>query len=132
MGQNNTPTGERRAFVFRYDEHEWMGDVKGAEPFAQRMLLQADVQTWAAVPVSTPNAIEQHTDPEITSLDDLRARVEESLIEEADLPPEVVRLPFKKLHSMMKRSGWRFVSGTFLEFEGNHNDTEIHVVLEKK
>jgi hypothetical protein len=44
-------------------------------------------------------------------------------------PPEVVELPFEKLAVLMAAGNWRFVGGDFMEFEGNHNDTEITVIL---
>jgi hypothetical protein len=44
----------------------------------------------------------------------------------------VVKIPFDKLAALLARGGWSIVGGDFMEFEGNHNDSEITVVLAPK
>jgi hypothetical protein len=70
-------------------------------------------------------------DAEVRSIDDLINRARAFFVAEQHEPEEVVQIPFDKLAALMAHGGWSFVGGDFMEFEGNHNDTEITVVLEK-
>jgi hypothetical protein len=47
------------------------------------------------------------------------------------MPASLVEIPLEKLREFMDRDGWRVVVGSFIEFEGHHNDSEIRVVLDR-
>ena len=127
----STKGDTRRVFMFSYHEHDWVGGVEGQEAAGQAILQMVTGQEWTPVDTFGPEAIEQNYDPDTKSVDDLMARVREILVDEWELPLKAVQIPFGKLKAIIARDGWVFVSGWFCEFEGNHNDSEIHVVLEK-
>lgn len=117
-----------RLFRFSYDEHQWLDDDDDPQDV---MLKAAREQPWEPKEELTQAEAELHRDEDILTLDDLEERVCATLVNEWDLPREAVQIPLRRLAELMQREGYRFVGGSFLEFEGNHNDTEIEVVLEK-
>jgi hypothetical protein len=120
----------RSVFMFSFREHEWMTDVEGEEEFdlmASQFIQQG---TWTWVEAKTQGEIDRYCDDATERYADFAGRVRESL-EEMNVPEELAKVPFDKLEELMGRDGWTFAGGTFYEFEGNHNDTEIFVVLKK-
>lgn len=129
MGKSKPPAaGARTLFLFSFHEHEWDVETEEEGESAQLMLQRAHEQNWNAV--TGPGRIEEYIDPEVTTIEDLWARVEE-VMEDYEAPEGMFEIPFNKLKAKMKAERWKFVSGEFFEFEGNHNDTEIFAVLEK-
>ena len=121
-----------RVFLFTFNEHEHFDDVEDADEAARVLLQHARRQGWEAV--SRPPALleECREQPE-----ELRASLESALLGE-DLPAEAqavlreaIRVPFDKLAAKIAAEGWTFAGGQLWEFEGNHNDTEIYVVLRR-
>ena len=117
---------ERGYFVFSFHEHEAEWTVAD-----QGMVQTAAQEEWVLEETGAPNAFEERCIEEIETVELLRTLVRATMVGEWKLPPQVVELPFQKLRVLIAREGWRFVGGDFLEFEGNHNDTEIRVVLER-
>jgi hypothetical protein len=120
----------RSVFLFSYHEHDWDTGEEEQGDFTQRFLQEAQQRSWAPVEAGTPDEIDQYLDPEVTTVEALRAWCEE-VLSDYEYPEGTLDAPFAKLNAKMKAEGWKFVSGVFYEFEGNHNDTEIFVVLEK-
>jgi hypothetical protein len=132
MGTKGKRTGGQQVkFVFNYHEH--LGpDVPpegwaGVEDFVRQLKEREWEQQGPAA-----DDLSRDCDPEVQSIDDLMDRAREYFVDGENQPEEVVQIPFKKLAALMARGGWSFVGGGFLEFEGNHNDSEITVVLKPK
>jgi hypothetical protein len=126
--------GQRVRFVFSYGEHEpWLPPDAPPEGEAvnQAFVRHLRQREWEPVGPAGDD-FSSYCHPDIRSVADLAAVVRENYMGDPDQPDEVVELPFVKLAALMDRGGWSFVGGDFLEFEGNHNDTELTVVLERK
>jgi hypothetical protein len=128
-------TGDRRGgkqvkFVFNY--HECHAPDVPPEGWAgmEEFLGQLKEREWEQQD-STEDDLSRDCSPEVRSVDDLMDRAWQFFVSENDHPEEVVQVPFDKLAALMACGGWSFVGGSFMEFEGNHNDTEITVVLER-
>jgi hypothetical protein len=122
--------GQQVRFVFNYHEcHAPDVPPEGWED--QEFLRQLQDRDWEQQG-SAKNDLSDYCDPEIESLDELMDRVRQYFVDEEDQPDEVVQIPFDKLAVLMSRGSWSFVGGGFMEFEGNHNDSEITVVLKPK
>lgn len=115
-------------FQFSYGEHDW--DVDGEEAARDALLRAAAENPWVLLEEVGRSQAKDHCDHE--SLDALLDRIRATIVEEWNMPVEAVKMPLDRMREMMRRDGWSFVGGSFLEFEGHHNDSEIHVVLEKK
>jgi hypothetical protein len=121
---------ERRVFCFSFGEHDsselWdEADDASTEQVMTQILAS---KSWAEV---KPGSMDTHTEPEERTLDAFIAATLELLVNESGMPPGVVQIPFDKLKELMADGGWTFVGGGVMPFEGNHNDTEIEVVLER-
>jgi hypothetical protein len=131
MGTKGTRTGGKQVkFTFNYHECH-APDVPpkgwaGVEAFVR----QLEARDWEQGP--DEDDLFDYCDPEVESIGDLMDRAREYFVDEEDQPDEVVQIPFDKLAALMSRGGWSFVGGLFEEFEGNHNDTEITIVLKPK
>jgi hypothetical protein len=125
---------ERMRFVFSYGEHEpWLPPdaPQESEAVDQAFVRFVGGREWERQgPVA--NDLSRYCDPAIQSIGDLMHRAREFIVDGGGYPDELVQIPFDKLAELMTRGGWSFVGGSFMEFEGNHNDTEIEVVLERK
>lgn len=125
------PTGQQRV-MFVFDYHECHADDvprggwTGEDDFLRQLKGRAWEQKDAAEEI-----LSGYGDSEIQSIDALTDRVREFFVAENGQPEEVVQIPFDKLTALMTQGSWSFVGGSFMEFEGNHNDSEITVVLEK-
>ncbi len=129
---NSQPNSQRVRFVFSYGEHEaWtssdapQADLEMDQSFV-RFVREREWERQETV----VNDLSRFCDPDIQSIDDLMDLTRE-FIGDGD-SDELVQIPFKKLAELMSRDGWSFVGGSFTEFEGHHNDTEIEVVLERE
>jgi hypothetical protein len=113
-------------FVFSFHEHEakWTGTDQG-------MMQTAAQENWVLEETGASNAFEERCIERIETVELLRTFVRAMMVGGRKLPPQVVQLPFEKLKALIAREGWRFVGGDFLDFEADHNDTEIRVVLER-
>jgi hypothetical protein len=118
--------------MFVFDYHECHADDVPPEGWAgeQDFLRQLQGRDWEQQD-ATEDDFSGYYDSEIRSIDDLMDRVRDFFVTENGEPEEVVQIPFEKLAALMARGAWSFVGGSFMEFEGNHNDSEITVVLEK-
>jgi hypothetical protein len=120
-------------FVFSYGEHEpWLAPDAPQEDEAvtRAFLRHLRKREWEQQgPVA--DDLSDYCDPDIVSLDDLINRARDFFVVENDYPEELVQIPFDKLAALMAHGGWSFAGGNLMEFEGNHNDTEITVVLER-
>jgi hypothetical protein len=124
--------GKQVRFVFGYHEHEgpsYSGPPRPREDEEREMVREVRQWEWEQ---EGPADLSRDCDQNIRSLADLMTRAREFIVEEGGYPDELVQIPFDKLAVLMDRGGWSFVGGDFMEFEGNHNDTEITVVLERK
>lgn len=115
-------------FRFSYGEHEW--DVDGEEAAREALLLAAAEHPWVLMEEVERGKAEEYCGVE--SLDDLLKLVSGTIVEEWNMPVDAVKIPLDRMSEMMRRDGWLFVGGSFMELEGHHNDSEIYVVLEKK
>ena len=135
MGSTVERTGSQRMrFVFSYGEHDpWLppGGPQEGEAVTQAFLRHLRMREWEPVG-SAGDDFSGYCDPNFRSIAVLAAFVRENYVGDPEQPDEVVELPFVKLAALMDRGGWSFVGASFMEFEGNHNDTEITVVLERK
>lgn len=135
MGKSKPPGDRSRShFMFSYREHRWFGDteIDSKESFEQAMSQQASFQTWEEVKPGPRANLNAYTCEEFASVEAFQTQAEEELPGESRLLKTIFQSPFDKLKAMMNAEGWKFVTGWTHTFEGNHNDTEIHVVLEKK
>lgn len=114
--------------MFSYREHDW--SVEDEEGLQKELLRRAKKEQW--VRLRGPEGKRAAQGCDVASLKELEERVRGTLVGEWQMPKEAVELPFMRLREMMAREGWRFRSGGFEAMEGNHNDTEICVVLEKE
>jgi hypothetical protein len=132
----------RAHFVFNFHDQFGNGTPLGEMATGEEVNDQAFVQMvamepwqkqkeWAVANSDDESAEDDEFDEEITSVDELVERLREYAGDSGPWFADVVRFPVEKLKSLMDRDGWRFVSGSLWEFEGNHNDTEIHIVLER-
>jgi hypothetical protein len=111
-----------RVVRFSYREHEWPEDIEGAE-MAEAFLLRTVAEgRWEDLTGEDPL-------DDLTSLDSLVERWTSVVVGEWEMPGDAVGVPVGKLRALMAGGGWTFESGSFTEFEGNHNDTEITVRL---
>lgn len=129
----NAKTNTLQVYKFTYNEHAWPDD--DWEELEQAMLHEANKQEWNPAP--EPEASDfirlyGNEETERDSLSELQDHVAGFVVEELELSQEVVQIPFRKLQEKMNQERWLFIGGTFYEFEGHHNDTEIYVVLKKK
>jgi hypothetical protein len=125
--------GQRVKLVFSYGEHEaWLPPdaPQEGEAVAREFVRHLREREWKQVGPAGDD-LSGDCDPDIRSLADLASVVRENYLGDPDQPDEVVELPFVKLAALIDCGGWSFVGGDFMEFEGNHNDTEITVVLER-
>jgi hypothetical protein len=120
---NGTPLGELAT-----------GEAVNDQAFVQMVAMEQwqKQKEWAVKNSDEEEAEDEEFDEEFTSVDELVERLREYADESGPWFADVVQFPVEKLKSLMARDGWRFVSGSLWEFEGNHNDTEIHVVLERR
>lgn len=114
-------------FMWSYHEHDWTVEEEAAAH--AEFLRRGQIENWFPVeeiPYKNPELL-CHVD----SLDALKDLVRQTMVDDWGMPAEGVELPFAKLKTLMAAEGWQFVGGSFQEFEGHHNDTEIQVVLSK-
>ncbi len=135
MGTKRKRTGGQQV-LFVFDYHEFHADDVPPEGWAGeqdflRQLKERDWEQRASDEDDEDDHLSRYCDSEIRSIDDLMERVRDFFVAENGHPEEVVQIPFEKLAALMARGAWSFAGGTFMEFEGNHNDSEITVVLEK-
>jgi hypothetical protein len=107
---------------FSYREHEWPEDLEGAEAAEAELLRRATEGRWEELP-------DGREPDDCPTLDALVGRWTEVVVGEWKMPPAAVDVPVAKLRTLMADGGWTFGAGSFLEFEGHHNDTEITVRL---
>lgn len=132
MSTDGEKTGSSRSvFMFSYNEHQWETDGGDWTP-EDEILRQAATRTWARLEEVAPEQAEKYCDEEIRSLDDLMSLVRGVVVEEWGMPVEAAKTPIDKMRERMAREGWDFVGGSFNELEGNHNDSEIFVVLDRR
>jgi hypothetical protein len=101
------------------------GGWGGVEGFIQ----QLNEHDWEPQP---PGDRSGYCDSEIQSIEDLANRIRAYCVGECNQPEDVVQIPIKKLLLLMTRTGYSFVGGSLIEFEGNHNDTIVYVFLQPK
>jgi hypothetical protein len=130
MGKSKPAERVRSVFLFSYGEHEWDDGEADEEEFAQRFLQEAHKQSWTPGKARDPKDLDYYMAPEVTTVEELRAHCEEVLAD-FEYPEGTLDAPFEKLAAKLKSEGWKFVSGKFQEFEANHIDTTVYVVLEK-
>jgi len=126
--ESGTPR-TRVVYVFSYREHGDQSPHVAAlesDDFWQEFIRLLREFDWEQDTESDPSWLYE---PELHSLDELQAHVREYFPRED--PDAQWRIPFEKLATLMTVGNWSFAFGTLIEFEGNHNDTEIHVVLER-
>jgi hypothetical protein len=120
--------GDRAIFMFSFHEHDGGGlRVKSTDQEAAQMIASWD---WEFQKIVKPTKRAKS----VVNDDGIEALMEQGravMVDDWGMSAVVVELPFEKLRALLARDGWRFVSGMFIEFEGNHNDTEIIAVLEK-
>ena len=117
-------------FQFSYDEHGWQ--VDGEDAARDALLKAAAEQPWVLVEGVEQAKAKGYCDEGVETLDDLLRLISATIVEDWNMPVEAVKIPLDRLDEMLRRDGWVFIGGSFMEFEGNHNDSEIHVVLRKK
>jgi hypothetical protein len=133
-GNEERMGSQRMRFVFSYGEHEpWLSRnvPQDVEDVTQAFLRHLRAREWEQVGPVVED-VSGYCHPDIRSVADLATVVRDNYMGDADQPDEVVELPFVKLAALMDRGGWSIVGGYYMDFEGNHNDTEISVVLELK
>ena len=69
-------------------------------------------------------------DPNAKNVADLMGVVRAFFQADPEIVEAAVQIPFEKLTALMTQGNWSFVGGSFMEFEGHHNDTEITVFPE--
>lgn len=125
--ENGSPLS---VFQFSYDEHGW--DVDSEDSAREAVLKAAAEQPWVLVEGVDQAKAKGYCDDGIETLDDLLRLIRATIVEDWNMPVEAVKIPLDRLSERMRQDGWVFVGGSFTEFEGHHNDSEIHVVLQKK
>jgi hypothetical protein len=132
MGTTEAKSKEHALFVFSFQEHkneEVWNALQGGD---EEELLQVFAGLeWELVRTGVPGAFATRCSADIENVAALKECLREMTVDTWDVSEAVVEVPFDKLSALMKKDGWRFVGGSFLEFDGNHNDTEIRVVLER-
>ncbi|MER7006243.1 hypothetical protein ABT297_24800 [Dactylosporangium sp. NPDC000555] len=113
---------EMLMLMFSYFEHDWDESLEGVVQIEAELIRRVTEGEWM------PYAGDEPDPQDIATIEQLVARARES-IDEWDVPEDVVRIPIEKLRALMAASGWTFVAGEFVEFEGHHNDTEYIVKL---
>jgi hypothetical protein len=121
--------GQQVKFVFNYRECH-APEVPPGGWTDEAFLEQLKERDWEQQG-SAEDDLADSCEPEITSIADLLHRARQYFVAEEEQPDDVVQIPFEKLAALMARGRWSFVGGDFMEFEGNHNDSEIIVILEK-
>jgi len=120
----------RRVFLFSFHEHDWSDEVDNEDDGTQMMLQMAAAGEW--VEYERQDAPTADYYGEFKSQFALAEITRAMIVDGYELPEEVAKLPFDKLGVLMAEGNWEFVSGSFYEFEGNHNDTEIYAALRKR
>jgi hypothetical protein len=125
---------ERMQFVYSYGEHDpWLppDGLQEDEAVMRAFVHHLRKREWEQAGLAGDD-LSRHCDPKFRCVADLAAYVRENYLGDPEQPDEVVELPFVKLAALMDGGGWSFVGAHFMEYEGNHNDTELTVVLERK
>ncbi len=116
-------------YQFSYDEHNWGDEVDSQETAEAMMLHMAHTRSWESRPISDEvvNRYNGFSLPELEAA--VLAGILEYMPSNKALAAEIVHAPFHKLQEKLTQEGGQFVGGSFYEFEGNHNDTLIYVVV---
>ena len=123
--------GDRAVFMFSFHEHDDDGlDEASTEQEIVQMIASWD---WEFQRTAKPGAnyISDPDGGDPATIEELSALVHNEVGEGSGIPEGALQIPFDKLKVLLERDGWRFVCGSYTEFEGNHNDTEIEALLEK-
>lgn len=116
-------------YQFSFDEHNWGDEVDSQETAEAMMLQMAHSRSWESRPISD-EAVNRYNS---FSLPELEAAVLAGILEympdNKAFAAEIAHASFHKLQEKLAQEGGQFVGGSFYEFEGNHNDTLIYVVV---
>jgi hypothetical protein len=127
---------EQTWFIFSFHEHgSFMIDRYAADSSPEQAFIQMIAsEEWVRGRTGVSGEFEGHCAAGIGTLEAFEAHVREILTDEYGFTTVELRyldFPFARLRATMEAGGWQFVGGDFTAMEGNHNDTEISVLVER-
>ena len=111
--------------MFSYFEHDWDESIDGPDEITAELMRRVIDGEWMPYTGHFPHS------PDTDTIERLEAIARECLAD-WDVPDDAVRIPIEKLRAVIDAGGWTFVTGSFIDFEGHHNDTEYLAQLTRE
>ena len=114
---------------FTFDEHAWPEDAwdDTTEAYTQA----ARENPWKNLGEMEWDDTRDYRTRRLVSLETIREDLVNAFADAESLPVELMASPLDRVAEVMAREGLEYVTGVFIDFEGNHCDTEIGLVTRK-